>query len=39
MAAIENQPLPDARRKSLPAGARLVILFEFFERYAFYSTL
>ena len=38
-AAIEGQPPPDTRRKKLPAGARLVILFEFFERYAFYSTL
>jgi len=39
MSAIEDRPLPDAGRKPLPAGARLVILFEFFERYAFYSTL
>lgn len=39
MATIDGSPLPEAQRKPLPAGARLVILFEFFERFAFYSTL
>jgi POT family proton-dependent oligopeptide transporter len=39
MPAVGNPLLTDAERKALPAGARLVVLFEFFERYAFYSTL
>jgi POT family proton-dependent oligopeptide transporter len=39
MSAVGDPLLTDAERKALPAGARLVILFEFFERYAFYSTL
>lgn len=34
MTTIDGSP-----RKPLPSGARLVILFEFFERFAFYSTL
>ncbi len=39
MAMIDGSPLSETLRKPLPAGARLVILFEFFERFAFYSTL
>jgi len=39
LATIDGSPLQEVQRKPLPAGARLVILFEFFERFAFYSTL